>query len=748
LERGQSSEATRRRQAARAVFASGWARLKSIAPTTAVRQSGQASRYAWLAKRFQREREDLRALDETPAVLQFFSLAAGHYGDLAGELSPPNDKPLGIGVGSVTEEAGNYRLTLAGDATKAAKVRIILPNGDERDLTPAGVLLPILAFLDTRDSRFVIQLEKAADWFHYKATVPEALLAQTVARPRLLLSWQDVPDGDDSRLPAALGDELRLAANGARSCYLYVYNPTAEAQKLTVRGPGFIRPLATPLPPRHFRRVPLEGAPPKETDGWAPLDGCKLPFTLVDEKDSVLQDRAVTPRLRSPDDFLAEPPDVRFQPAAGELTIKLRPKPVPGVIVPAAAGGESATACDVRLQLPPERNPSLDLTRLTKIVTTARLPEQDELQIKGIRLQLGRDEPGWAALDVGGAPRAFIYALNLNPDGRATPGIPLMQPALYLRLRGNATPLLPDRRRPWPSSQALAFQIEIDNADDAAIEILLVDADGQTPRAAAWTRPSGRQRLIRSFPANNGLVFETRVGDWQDELPTKGLAGQYFLRARLVRNKTDIIDPVMLPVTLDDTPPADIAFVGLAEPVPQAPLLPLQARGEDRETGIREVRFFFGEPKAEQPPEKFTKGKWDSQQGFWKADLPMTGIPLGVATVSVQFVNGAGLTKTVTKQITVEAADPAAAIKPGRVEGTVVEGTQPQPNIEVRLLDDKGKLKDSAKTDMNGKFGFKKVPPGEYFLFCEKPATKREARKRIVVKEGEVEKADLDLVLK
>jgi hypothetical protein len=79
--------------------------------------------------------------------------------------------------------------------------------------------------------------------------------------------------------------------------------------------------------------------------------------------------------------------------------------------------------------------------------------------------------------------------------------------------------------------------------------------------------------------------------------------------------------------------------------------------------------------------------------------------------------------------------------KPGKIEGTILEGAsddeRPQANLEVVLRDEKGAEKAKAKTDEKGKFVFDNVEPGKYKITTVKTASVTKAEKAVEVKAGE-----------
>ncbi len=91
---------------------------------------------------------------------------------------------------------------------------------------------------------------------------------------------------------------------------------------------------------------------------------------------------------------------------------------------------------------------------------------------------------------------------------------------------------------------------------------------------------------------------------------------------------------------------------------------------------------------------------------------------------------------TVTVQLEDAASAAAAAPKGGSIAGTVVEGGRGQPGLEVRLLDDKGAVKDAVKTDAKGAYIFKEVVAGSYRVASTKTVDSTKGETAALVLDG------------
>ncbi len=196
----------------------------------------------------------------------------------------------------------------------------------------------------------------------------------------------------------------------------------------------------------------------------------------------------------------------------------------------------------------------------------------------------------------------------------------------------------------------------------------------------------------------------------------------------------------------------------------------------DRPEEIGAVLFYVGKPGPDgKPPanvETVTGDKQDVKNDKgdtvvgWAADLPAPTDAKGTVPVTVQFVKINNLTRTGTVTVTLEEAGPAGpagapAAKPLNVSGVVFEAGQavidkdgkttltpdarPQQGIEVHLVDDKGALKDAAKTDVDGKYVFNGVAPGAYKVTAAKTTDSTAGQSAVQVVDKD--KTDVDIKL-
>src|SRR5262249_31256318 len=135
----------------------------------------------------------------------------------------------------------------------------------------------------------------------------------------------------------------------------------------------------------------------------------------------------------------------------------------------------------------------------------------------------------------------------------------------------------------------------------------------------------------------------------------------------------------------------------------------------------------------------------NAEKTIWGVKLPALE-KKGQTDVSVVLLSGAG--QPASKTVTIEILDAAelAKPKPGKVTGTVVEGTLAQPGLEVVLRDEKG-MEKKTKSDADGKFVFEDVPPGKYKVSSSKETSGRKGSKDVEVNPGAPTDVTLELFL-
>jgi hypothetical protein len=122
-------------------------------------------------------------------------------------------------------------------------------------------------------------------------------------------------------------------------------------------------------------------------------------------------------------------------------------------------------------------------------------------------------------------------------------------------------------------------------------------------------------------------------------------------------------------------------------------------------------------PDPKKPGQFLTDAKVLS--GLWVAELDLPD-EKGRVTVGVRVYNNAGLFTDALAEFVL--VDPEPLPTTGTIAGRVSQGDRPQPGLPVQLLGADGKPVAAAVTDVEGKFKFTELKPGQYFVFSNKAA--------------------------
>jgi hypothetical protein len=390
------------------------------------------------------------------------------------------------------------------------------------------------------------------------------------------------------------------------------------------------------------------------------------------------------------------------------------------------------------------------------------------------------ERTGIVYLNVDGYERAFAYPMRFPSDIQET-GRAVQEPRLLVK----APPYV---------KKGAPFNLVVETL--YGLEDTWLDILQKLPNSEIWNkvkRLDSDRSLHQSYlgPSEDGaLQFELTIKDWsiRDYLNTRDLSGEYGVRVRLMQGDQEK-DQKTCTIMFDETAPEEVQFVRAAKvrvPAragrPNQPItvdsfgaVELEAEGRDPESKIKEVVFFLGEPEEikgakeeedKQRPPKAPKAiakPPKSAGGRWTASLfiPVPPNPQSPQTVSVEFVNGAGMRTFDTIQLQLPPPVPAngGPKKPvtGSIAGIVrLRGEMTgQPNLVVELWDPMV-LKDpmaikvpvaSTKTDASGTYEFLEVKPGKYVLYCKR-ADAREDQKPVIVTAGEKTDGELKLGIK
>lgn len=298
----------------------------------------------------------------------------------------------------------------------------------------------------------------------------------------------------------------------------------------------------------------------------------------------------------------------------------------------------------------------------------------------------------------------------------------------------------------------LKFPVLVDNAPPGSgLEVALGRKNelGGFLTEKTFTFPTAGHQAIGFAADGNALTFASASTDWTVELDTRKYQGFYLLRAWLRDQSGKALAEAEVPVIIDGTPPEKVTLVNLPAKVVTGAHLNLRSQAEDAETGIATVQFFLGRPLEGQLPANAPVVSALPTEGagpIWGGSLPLSGDRRGPTPVSVKVTNQVGLVRFVTFVVEVVDAEPAPPTT-GQIEGKVLEGNRPQPNLEVILRDDQNIEKGRVKTQADGTFRFDRVPPGRYRVFCLKPESQRRAMQPALMEAGQTIRVMLELLL-
>lgn len=390
------------------------------------------------------------------------------------------------------------------------------------------------------------------------------------------------------------------------------------------------------------------------------------------------------------------------------------------------------------------------------------------------------------ALSVDGYDRAFVSVISLEAMGGTT--TPAVQDLREATLRLAADPARPTGDR-YPVRLGLdrVLGLREQPAKPNALDLVNYEftlqldfgtekadvKNGEASRFDAYTtqRLAGHrfQRVSVNPSAPDGAVlFKTEVNDWTIDVPVKGIVGRHDLRAQVLRGNEAVkvsnstsaqAKGVYQSVILDSTPPEVETFGPDRKRLAIGAKLPLMVKAQDGESGIEKVVFFVGRPAPDpKVPDSYVlpadavkvEVVEESSPNVYVAQLPAPTDKPGAVDVSVLVVNKAGLRSFGTVKIELEAPPekdkPKGGATTGKVSGRVLEGSRPQPNLTVQLLDPMNMVKGTTTTNATGEYAFKDVPPGVYRVFARKSSSKTQGVSTVEVVAGE-EKKGVDVSL-
>jgi Carboxypeptidase regulatory-like domain len=567
-----------------------------------------------------------------------------------------------------------------------------------------------------------------------------------------------------------------LRPNIEQPVYLYVSNPGPDIIKnvavklvkvLPDNTPQTIAETKVPkLQPGERERLvfgkPAPPAPAGKPIPWPELEGPPFRFEIW-AQDADAKEPSKTPvavKIMDPREYMT----------ASDLNYQVGPQRF-SVTIQSSKEIFRGPPAVVQLVLSPEVIPGLLTGKKSgayqQFITEAGQKVQlvaDKLQFKGTPPEHGR-----IYVTVDGFKRAFIFN-NSFTEGAPVP------------LSGGTRARIVAPRYAVPGAK-LAVRLEVDNPPPLGGGFVDLGFDrAGNGQFAEDLLPGFREQHVFFVPEGpkGGMAFKTVVHDWASEEDTAEVYGPRQFRVQLYDRdpKTggkgkliDLVDEVsdqakteerlplfagqpdspyapltfdaekkavLAEVILDGTEPEGLKFVGWPKQLVRGKTLPLKATAFDKESGIRKVTFFLGEPVDNKLPPKavVAVGKPGAPGAdVWEGELPIPTAKPGTFDVSVQFTNGAGLSATETVRIELVDA-PKGSKKGTTIKGTVFDDDRTPPGVAVTLADDKGVAKAVTKTKDKGQFVFEGVAPGSYFIVAVRSADRTRGQTSVLVPEA------------
>jgi hypothetical protein len=589
------------------------------------------------------------------------------------------------------------------------------------------------------------------------------------AQDKLQLLFSDNPKDAEPK------EFLTLRPNVTQPVHIFVRNPTETTQEVTVELWAGESPLAPPQKVKaeanKLTRVSL-GKPAAPGEKPAPLVAVNGAFEVrlrVDEKTPPVVEKLV---MLAPGEYV-KVTSISYDPSEqggkkNRLTVRLR-----------ADRTLLGPRCRVELVLNPDRIPGF-VRGQKKEGTYAgyllRAGEELVLTAENLQFEDGsRPKSGLFYLTVDGYERAFTFSSDFPREGIASRPDQVRTQTLRL-----------SAPRYGPPTAKFPVSVEIDNSKEGErgeLDLigLVPDEEGKLVRKASSLATFFSDRksiysdrelrlLFSAQEPNGGLRLKPELSDWSTDVDLSEVYGERTLRLRLLdrgRDPLEVVNTatgektteVLVPVGLDATKPEGVKFVRWPKQLLRNAPIVVRATGRDPESDISRVIFFVGKPAPDGkvPADVISAEELpDPEYGkIWAAELPVSTEQKALFDVTVQFTNGAGLSATETIKIQLvdppppvkPDAKPPAGPKPAIIEGRVVEGGRPQPNVTVSMLDTKDlTAKGTATTDAQGKFVFKDVPAGSYRLSASKTAANTRGTTTVSVIEGQ-KKTDVEIKL-
>lgn len=714
--------------------------------------------WTWLADRYRYQARDYAGLGlDTPGIAaarSFFADAAAHA-VLAPESHilvrhPPAVDRLHSGKVAATTILSLERVVPVGQQGPTL-LQVVPPDAAWLLVTPAAIELPGVKNsgpTQTLATQAPLRIELRDGAERSQTPAPHGFLAVARADGRAYHRLVPVPlratpqeiaviVSSNPNAPEPNLEEVRLRPGNVRQAFfVYLENLSERPRNVTVElsAGGGLMPggkARVRLRPGQRERVVFSDSPPPQDS--KPLPECHGPLEVrvfdAERNQAPLAVRRIPIVVALPREYVRiAAAQVESAPsgASGRVSVSLQTlQKVPGPGIPA------------QLVLPARRSANLpDLSPLRELPSQAS--SEPVALFAATARHAGSDEERPIYVTVDGVPRAFIFRTASGQRGAAATQ---RDERLSVRIRAASSS---------QPSQRVPVTIEVDNAPSGArIEFQVTRTDGAMDLVRRCGTAQQQRIGVSPLGPDGALVFEAAIQDWTLSLDASGWIGRRVLKARLLDEQGTELQHSVHELVVDATPPEEVAFIAPPAQAQRGTALKLVARGFDRESDIAQVFFFLGKSIEERiPPDTPAVSgiAADIDRGLWGAALNLPPDRTGPMTVSVQFVNRAGLARCAIATVEVLDVDPAT-LRPGGIAGKVLEGPRPQPGLTVILRDEQGNDLKKTRTQPDGTFQFDVVPPGRYQLFSHKPESGRRALQPVTVPAGGMQRVNLALSL-
>ena len=494
----------------------------------------------------------------------------------------------------------------------------------------------------------------------------------------------------------------------------------------------------TPGNPTPLQFLPAEKPPANGTnEGDATNQDMRGPWTLTvrdAETQAILRRWGIDSHIRDPR-AAVRPGEATYRIADDgtnrlEATLSLDPLPDAGdrAGVSAADPGSATTPYRprVRMRLRGRSDTGTAGSRRSRLAGQLT-PENPSITLYAddLRLREGAMSVRRIPLEVEGDDGLFALECRFSPRP-GTVGLDWVRtPELAIEA--------PDAVVPGEPLEARLIARAMDNGQPLVLELL--DSDGGDA-APVWHHPlpSSRsaQAVLEAGSGDTSLLTHVGRNDWRVQVPTEFGSGTYRLRLRTV-DKVGLRPLVAeREILLDPDVPESITARGESRPGRKTVWVALRPGP----SGVSELSLSPEPAGKEDKPIRVVGRSLDAAGGQWRVDWPAEGRTPGHVTVHLR--TGAGRDAESQLAVAWQSLPPS-----GTVRGKVIEGSIPQPGLDVHLLAG-GKMIRSTRSGSDGTFEIA-APPGDYQLHTAKPTTGRVAGAAVSLEDGRATARDLKL---